>query len=148
MQILSIIYRSKLNIDIELDTLYHIFRKRVGDDIDKIEFNDCKTEVQNGKIIVSKFNNLHNMINLKFKNIGSVKIFKNGNITTFAHSSNNLCDLFLNIINEHFSLISPPNVYKIIKNSVCSDIVNLIMRELTSIEYKHKSLTKLSIEWS
>ena len=85
MQILSITYRSKLNIDIELDTLYHIFRKRVGDDIDKIEFNDCKTEVLNGNIIVSKFNNIHNMLNLKFKNIGAIKIFKNGNITTSAN---------------------------------------------------------------
>jgi len=41
MQILSITYRSKLNIDLELDTLYHIFRNRVGDDFDKIEFDGC-----------------------------------------------------------------------------------------------------------
>jgi hypothetical protein len=148
MQILSITYRSKLNIDLELDTLYHIFRNRVGDDIDKIEFDGCKTEVQNGKIIVSKFDNIYNMLNLKFKNIGSIHIFKNGNIKTSTNSSNDLCGLFLNIINEHITLISPPNVYKIIKKNVNYDISNLIMRELTSIEYQHKYLAKLMIKYS
>jgi hypothetical protein len=139
-------YKCRLNIQPDINVLYNIFKKRLNDDVLSIRFRNDFYYVKQKHIIHITKKYETNKLYIRFRKNNYVTINDNNTLKIKSRKNFNMLRYFLRIMNEHFSLISPPNVYKIIKNSICRDIVNLIMTDLTLIQYSYTHTSRIFIQ--
>lgn len=138
-------YHCKLNIHLNQNVLFNIFRKSLGINVVSIRFRNDFYYVKRKHIIHITKKYVRKQLYIHFRKNVYIIIDNNNTLKIDLRRNFDISQYFLRVMNQYFSLISPPNVYKIIKNSICRDIVNLIMTDLTSIQYSYKHISKISI---